>query len=62
MTGMTTSGMSDDVSKLRHDLSNALCAARLMSELYDAMVLKYEARIKELEESIKTKPPVTGRA
>jgi hypothetical protein len=43
---------ADAIAKLRHDLANAQCAANLMSEAYDRMVLKYEARIVELERTI----------
>ena len=39
-------------SKLKHDLANAECAARMMSEAYDRMVLKYEAQLTALRESV----------
>ena len=40
------------ISKLQHDLANAECAARLMGEVYDRMVLKYEAQLTALRESV----------
>jgi hypothetical protein len=40
------------IEKLRHDLANAECAASLMGEVYDRMVLKYEAQLTALRESV----------
>ena len=40
------------IAKLRHDLANAECAARLIEEAYDRMVLKYEAQLTALRESV----------
>jgi len=41
------------VFELRHDIADAQCASKLMSEAYDRMVLKYEKRISELEHQLR---------